>query len=71
MESHMLGNGARVQIKNLSRKSAKAYNDAVTFFTPKADAIITAIANANPDADCYAMDAVYREQLASLVNILD
>jgi hypothetical protein len=71
MESNMLGNGARVYIKTLSRKSQKAYNDAYTFFENKADAIIMAIANANPSNDCYAMDDVYREQLQPLVGILD
>ena len=71
MESNMLGNGARVYIKTLARKSAKAYNDAYAFFDGKADSIISAIAAANPSADCYAMNNVYSEQLRPLVNILD
>lgn len=71
METNMLGNGARVYIKTLGRKSQKAYDAAYTFFESKAENIIRAIAAANPSADCYAMDNVYREQLTPLLNILD
>ena len=71
MESNMLGNGGRVMLCELSRKNAKAYNDAVAYFDAIAKTTLETIANSNPDAGCYALDDVYREVMRPLVNVLN
>lgn len=71
MESNMLGNGARVMLCELSRKSAKAYSEAVAYFDAIAETTLKTIADANPSADCYAQDDIYRTVMQPMAGILN